>query len=342
MAGALTPVPGGVGPLTIAMLLKNTLARGAREAAAELQVAARSRSGTSTCMLRVALTGGIATGKSYVLDALRRARRRRASTPTSSRTASIAPGTEATRGDRRAVRRRRARAPTAPSIARSSARSSSPIARRAPRSRSDRPPGRLSRDRRGLRAFELLGGTPLAVVDIPLLFETGARDGLRRVIVTACPPETQSRGCVARGLSRGRQRAQRLAAQWPTDEKAARADFVDRHRRDVRGHRRQVDEIFERSSVHDAPDAAAGVLDFVSDLDFRRVLRRRDPLLDERVPVVAVRALPEQLGAAVAAAHADVRVEVEDRVLGQLAVAVDERRRDGAAGRARARSPGGC
>jgi methylenetetrahydrofolate dehydrogenase (NADP+)/methenyltetrahydrofolate cyclohydrolase len=26
IAGALTPVPGGVGPLTIAMLLKNTLA----------------------------------------------------------------------------------------------------------------------------------------------------------------------------------------------------------------------------------------------------------------------------------------------------------------------------
>jgi methylenetetrahydrofolate dehydrogenase (NADP+)/methenyltetrahydrofolate cyclohydrolase len=26
VAGALTPVPGGVGPLTIAMLLKNTLA----------------------------------------------------------------------------------------------------------------------------------------------------------------------------------------------------------------------------------------------------------------------------------------------------------------------------
>ena len=56
-------------------------------------------------------------------------------------------------------------------------------------------------------------------------------------------------------------------------------------------------------------------------------MRRRDPLLDERVPVVAVRALPEQLGAAVAAAHADVRVEIEDRVLGELAVAIDERRR---------------
>jgi methylenetetrahydrofolate dehydrogenase (NADP+)/methenyltetrahydrofolate cyclohydrolase len=30
VAGALTPVPGGVGPLTIAMLLKNTV-RAARE-----------------------------------------------------------------------------------------------------------------------------------------------------------------------------------------------------------------------------------------------------------------------------------------------------------------------
>ena len=41
---------------------------------------------------------------------------------------------------------------------------------------------------------------------------------------------------------------------------------------------------------------------------------RRDALFDERVPLVAVRALPEQLGAAVAAAHADVRVEIEHRL----------------------------
>src|SRR5689334_2109858 len=55
------------------------------------------------------------------------------------------------------------------------------------------------------------------------------------------------------------------------------------------------------------------------------MLRRRDAFFDEGVPVVAVRALPEQLGAAIAAAHADVRVEIEDRVLGQLAIAIDER-----------------
>ena len=42
VAGALTPVPGGVGPLTIAMLLKNTLTRGA---AARGQVGRRRPAG---------------------------------------------------------------------------------------------------------------------------------------------------------------------------------------------------------------------------------------------------------------------------------------------------------
>ena len=64
-----------------------------------------------------------------------------------------------------------------------------------------------------------------------------------------------------------------------------------------------------------------------SNFHFRRILRRRNPLFDERVPVVAVGALPQQLRAAVAAAHADVGVEVEDRVPRQLAVAIDERDR---------------
>ena len=57
VAGALTPVPGGVGPLTIAMLLKNTADRG--------PVAPRH---AIEPMLRAALTGGIATGKSYCLS----------------------------------------------------------------------------------------------------------------------------------------------------------------------------------------------------------------------------------------------------------------------------------
>src|SRR5439155_10671770 len=52
---------------------------------------------------------------------------------------------------------------------------------------------------------------------------------------------------------------------------------------------------------------------------------RRDPLLDEGVPVMAMRALPQELRAAVAAAHADVWIEIEDGMFGELAVAVHER-----------------
>ena len=55
VAGALTPVPGGVGPLTITMLMMNTL----RAARARTEQAAERR------VRRIALTGGIATGKSY-------------------------------------------------------------------------------------------------------------------------------------------------------------------------------------------------------------------------------------------------------------------------------------
>ena len=50
MAGAFTPVPGGVGPLTIAMLMVNTI-----------QAAERH-----LVMIRAGLTGGLACGKSFV------------------------------------------------------------------------------------------------------------------------------------------------------------------------------------------------------------------------------------------------------------------------------------
>jgi hypothetical protein len=39
---------------------------------------------------------------------------------------------------------------------------------------------------------------------------------------------------------------------------------------------------------------------------------------------MAMRALPEQFRAAVAASYADVRVDVEDRVMGEIGVAIDQ------------------
>jgi dephospho-CoA kinase len=77
----------------------------------------------------------------------------------------------------------------------------------------------------GLRAFELLGGSPFAIVDVPLLYETGHAADFDRVIATVCLPANQMARLVRRGLSDAEAR-QRLAAQMPAIDKAARADVV--------------------------------------------------------------------------------------------------------------------
>jgi dephospho-CoA kinase len=74
----------------------------------------------------------------------------------------------------------------------------------------------------------LRSGTRLAIADIPLLFETGHEHDFDRVIVAACEPAEQFRRLVVRdGLTPEAARA-RLDAQWPIEEKAARAHIVVR------------------------------------------------------------------------------------------------------------------
>ncbi|MBI4264890.1 MAG: dephospho-CoA kinase [Acidobacteria bacterium] len=69
---------------------------------------------------------------------------------------------------------------------------------------------------------------PLAIADIPLLYEVGRDRDFDTVIVAACDPDTQVRRIMARdGLAESETR-QRLAAQLPIDEKARRADYVIR------------------------------------------------------------------------------------------------------------------
>jgi dephospho-CoA kinase len=73
-----------------------------------------------------------------------------------------------------------------------------------------------------------LPATRLAVADIPLLFETGHSHDFDRVIVAACDPHQQLTRLMARDrLSETEARA-RLNAQWPIEEKVARADHVIR------------------------------------------------------------------------------------------------------------------
>lgn len=69
-------------------------------------------------------------------------------------------------------------------------------------------------------------GAPWVLVDIPLLFETGRDRAFDRVIVAACSPEEQVRRIRQRdGLGEAVALA-RLAAQWPIAEKVRRANDV--------------------------------------------------------------------------------------------------------------------
>ena len=77
-------------------------------------------------------------------------------------------------------------------------------------------------------AANLPPGTRVAIADVPLLYETGHEHDFDRVVVCACPPALQlSRIMTRDGLSEAEARA-RLDAQWPIEEKVARADYVIR------------------------------------------------------------------------------------------------------------------
>jgi dephospho-CoA kinase len=70
--------------------------------------------------------------------------------------------------------------------------------------------------------------TRLAVADIPLLFETGHEHDFELVIVVACDADEQIRRLMARDRLTHAEARARIAAQWPIEEKARRADYVIR------------------------------------------------------------------------------------------------------------------
>ncbi len=174
-------------------------------------------------MLRVALTGGIATGKTHVVAELRR-RGVPCLDADDLAHGVTAPGTEATAAiaerfgadvldasgavDRQKLgaivfadrgARRELEAMVHPAVYRSI--------------------------EAGFRAFERLGGYPLVIADIPLLHETGRASAFDRVVATTCSTETQLARLVARGMTPA-DAQRRLDAQWPAADKAAKADHV--------------------------------------------------------------------------------------------------------------------
>jgi dephospho-CoA kinase len=69
-------------------------------------------------------------------------------------------------------------------------------------------------------------GAPVAVVDVPLLFETGGEKRVDAVVVVTTTPEIQHQRILARDNMSGEKLNAILARQLPDAEKRKRADFV--------------------------------------------------------------------------------------------------------------------
>lgn len=67
---------------------------------------------------------------------------------------------------------------------------------------------------------------PLGIADIPLLFETGREIDYDAVVVTSCPRDMQIERLMQRSALSRTEAEQRVAAQLPIEEKAARSDYV--------------------------------------------------------------------------------------------------------------------
>src|SRR6202041_378884 len=69
-------------------------------------------------------------------------------------------------------------------------------------------------------------GAPVAVMDVPLLFETGGEKRVDAVVVVTTAPEVQRERILARGTMTAETLDAILARQTPDAEKRRRADFV--------------------------------------------------------------------------------------------------------------------
>ena len=87
-------------------------------------------------------------------------------------------------------------------------------------------------------------GAPVAVLDIPLLFETGGDRRVDAVVVVSAPAEMQRARLIERGIEMERLEAL-LARQMPDAEKRQRADFVVDSSQGIEHARTQVRQILK-------------------------------------------------------------------------------------------------
>lgn len=108
------------------------------------------------------------------------------------------------------------------------------------------------------RAFldgNIAAGAPFVVLDIPLLFETGAETRVDRVVVVSCAPDIQRERAMKRPGMTEEKFAMILARQVPDSQKRERADYVIDTSDSFDNTRQQVRAIVDDLTVNGAPDA---------------------------------------------------------------------------------------
>lgn len=88
-------------------------------------------------------------------------------------------------------------------------------------------------------------GAPLAIVDIPLLFETGGQERVDQVVVVTAEPEVQRDRVLSRPGMTEEKFSKILAKQVPDDEKRRQADFVIDTGRGMEAARQAVADVIE-------------------------------------------------------------------------------------------------
>ena len=90
------------------------------------------------------------------------------------------------------------------------------------------------------------GHADVAIADIPLLFETGREGDVDRVVVASCPAAMQKARIMQRDGWSEAEAVRRLASQMPIEEKTARADHVIDTSRTFDETARQVREVWTK------------------------------------------------------------------------------------------------
>ncbi len=89
----------------------------------------------------------------------------------------------------------------------------------------------------------------LAAAEIPLLFEAGLEHLVDRIVVVACKPETQIQRLAARLDGDLAEAKNRVASQWPLENKLSHADDIIQTDDGLESTQRQVQALFDALSA---------------------------------------------------------------------------------------------